>query len=83
MDNGAKKGGSIPTLKTIMNTSALERLWELHFSEEGGTQFNTAEKYIADPPGEDGHSLEVSADHDGSFEVRNSRTGFTERYPAR
>ncbi len=83
MDNGAKKGGSIPTLKTITNTSALERLWELHFSEEGGTRFNTAEKYIANPPGEDGHSLEVSADHDGSFEVRNSRTGFTERYSAR
>jgi competence protein ComEC len=83
MDNGAKKGGSIPTLKTITNTSALERLWELHFSEEGGAQFNTAERYIANLPGEDGHSLEVSADHDGSFEVRNSRTGFTERYSAR
>jgi competence protein ComEC len=83
MDNGAKKGGSIPTLKTIASAPGLERLWELHFSEEGGTQFNTAEKYIANPHGEGGHSLEVSADHDGSFEVRNSRTGFTERYPAR
>jgi len=83
MDNGAKKGGSIPTLKTITNAPGLERLWELHFSEEGGLQFNTAEKYIANPPGVDGHFLEVSADRDGSFKVRNSRTGFTERYSAR
>ena len=83
MDNGAKKGGSIPTLKTITNAPGLERLWELHFSEEGGLQFNTAARYIANPAGEDGHSLEVSADRDGSFKVRNSRTGFTERYSAR
>lgn len=83
MDNGAKKGGSIPTLKTIASAPGLERLWELHFSEEGGPQFNTAEKYIANPPGEDGHFLEVSADRNGSFKVRNSRTSFTERYTAR
>jgi competence protein ComEC len=83
MDNGAKKGGSISSLKTIANAQGLERLWELHFSEEGGQQFNTAEKYIANPPGDDGHFLEVSADRDGSFKVRNSKTGFTELYAAR
>jgi competence protein ComEC len=83
MDNGAKKGGSIPTLMTITNAPGLERLWELHFSEEGGRRFNTEEKFIANPLGADGHFFEVSADRDGSFEVRNSRTSFTERYTPR
>jgi competence protein ComEC len=84
MDNGAKKGGSIPTLKTVAKASGLETLWQLHFSEEGGTAYNTAEKYIANPEGPDaGHFLELIAKPDGGFEVRNSRTGFAQRYPAK
>jgi competence protein ComEC len=83
MDNGAKKGGSTPTLQTIAKAPGLETLWQLHFSEEGGMANNTAEKYIANPEGPDaGHYLEVVAAHDGSFEVVNSRTDFTQKYPA-
>jgi competence protein ComEC len=84
MDNGAKKGGSIPTLKTVAKAPGLETLWQLHFSEEGGTAYNTSEKYIANPEGPDsGHFLELIAKPDGGFEVRNSRTGFAQRYPAK
>jgi competence protein ComEC len=82
MDNGAKKGGSTPTLQTIAKAPGLGTLWQLHFSEEGGSRNNTAEKYIANPPGTDGHSLEVIADRDGSFKVVNSRTGFSLTYAA-
>jgi competence protein ComEC len=84
MDNGATKGGSTPTLQTIAKAPGLETLWQLHFSEEGGVQNNTAEKYIANPQGPDeGHFIEVVAAHDGTFDVVNSRTGFTQKYPSR
>ena len=84
MDNGAKKGGSIPTLETISKAPGLETLWQLHFSDEGGMKNNTAERYIANIQGTDaGHFLELSAAPDGSFEVLNSRTNFVKKYPAR
>ena len=82
MNNGAKKGGSTPTLQTLAKSPGLETLWQLHFSEEGGPQNNTAEKYIANIPGPDtGNFLKLTAARDGSFEVTNSRTNFTQKYP--
>lgn len=83
MDNGAKKGGSIPTLQTLAKAPGLETLWQLHYSDEGGSTHNTAEQYIANIQGADaGHFLELIAAKDGSFEVRNSRTNFKRKYPA-
>lgn len=82
MDNGAKKGGSIPTLDTILKAPGLETIWQLHYSEEGGSAHNTAERFIANIQGTDkGHFLEVSASKDGSFEVFNSRTNLVQKYP--
>jgi beta-lactamase superfamily II metal-dependent hydrolase len=82
MDNGAKKGGSIPTLETISKAPGLETLWQLHYSDEGGSAHNTSDQYIANIQGTDeGHSLELRAAKDGSFEVLNSRTNFVQRYP--
>jgi beta-lactamase superfamily II metal-dependent hydrolase len=84
MDNGAKKGGSIPTLQTVTKAPGLETLWQLHFSDEGGTKDNTAERYIANMQGPDtGHYLELIAATNGSFEVLNSRTNFTQSYAGR
>ena len=84
MDNGAKKGGSTPTLQTLSHAPGLETLWQLHFSDEGGTKNNTAERYIANGEGTDaGHFLELTGAPDGSFEVLNSRTNFAEKYPVR
>jgi competence protein ComEC len=83
MDNGAKKGGSIPTMKTVLSAPGLETLWQLHFSEEAGASGNTATKYIANSQGPDaGNYLELSAWPDGAFEVLNSGTGFMQRYAA-
>jgi competence protein ComEC len=83
MDNGAEKGGSIPTLQTIEKAPGLETLWQLHFSEEGGIKNNTADKYIANPHGSDaGHYLMLTGARDGSFDVMNSRTEFTQKYMA-
>jgi len=83
MDNGGKKGGSIPTLDTILKAPGLETLWQLHYSEEGGTMHNTAEQYIANIQGSDaGNFLELTASKDGSFEVSNSRTKSVQKYPS-
>jgi beta-lactamase superfamily II metal-dependent hydrolase len=83
MDNGAKKGGSIPTLETLSKAPGLETLWQLHYSDEGGSAHNTAERYIANIQGADeGHFLELTAGKDGSFEVLNARTNFAQKYPA-
>jgi hypothetical protein len=80
MDNGATKGGSIPTLQTVSTAPGLETLWQLHFSNEGADR-NTPDRYIANIPGPDaGHYLELTAGSDDSFEVLNARTNFTQKY---
>jgi beta-lactamase superfamily II metal-dependent hydrolase len=83
MDNGAKKGGSTPTLETLAKAPGLETLWMVHYSEEGGDAHNTAAEYIANPQGPDaGHYLELIGTRQGSFDVLNSRTGATKHYAA-
>jgi competence protein ComEC len=83
MDNGEKKGGSIAVLDTVRHAPGLEALWQLHYSDEGGAIHNTAAEYIANLDGPDaGHDIEVTADRDGNFTVRNGRTSFEKRYVA-
>jgi competence protein ComEC len=83
MDNGAKKGGSIPTLDTVRKAPGIETLWQLHYSDEGGAAHNTQSEYIANLDGPDaGHDLEVTASRDGSFSMHNSRTGVDKHYAA-
>ncbi len=84
MDNGAKKGGTPSVWDIIEKSPGLENLWQLHFSDEGGTAHNVAEEFIANPSGPDaGNYLELTAWPDGSFEVLNSRTRKTRHYPAK
>jgi competence protein ComEC len=81
MDNGAKKGGSIPVLDTIRKTPGIEALWQLHYSDDGGASHNTGSEYIANLDGPDaGHDIELTASRDGSFSVRNGRTGVNKHY---
>ena len=84
MDNGATKGGSVATLKTLRQAPGLETLWQVHFSEEGGPALNTGEQFIANLSHPDeGHAIELVGNRDGSFEVRNTRNNFSKQYPAR
>jgi competence protein ComEC len=83
MDNGAKKGGSIAVLDTVRHAPGLEALWQLHYSDEGGAAHNTAAEYIANLDGPDaGHDIAVTGNRDGSFTVRNGRTGVEKSYAA-
>jgi competence protein ComEC len=84
MDNGAKKGGTPSTWDIIEKSPHLEDLWELHYSEEGGAAHNVAGEFIANPQGTDaGNYLELIGRADGGFEVFDSRTQETKKYPAR
>lgn len=82
MDNGAKKGGTVEAWTTVHNSPGLEDLWQLHFSEVGGTEHNSAADLIANPTEspDSGFYIKVSAHPDGHFEVTNQRNGFTKKY---
>ena len=83
MDDGANKGGSTPTFKTLAGIPGLKALWELHYSNEAGS-LNVAPEFIANPQGPDAaHHLELTARPDGSFSVMNSRTGNIVEYAAK
>jgi competence protein ComEC len=84
MDNGAKKGGSPSTWDIIEKSPSLENLWQLHFSEEGGSAHNVPEEFIANVEGPDtGKYLKLTAWPDGRFEVFNPRTQRIKQYPAK
>ncbi len=84
MDNGAKKGGTPSTWDIIEKSPQLENLWQVHFSDEGGAAHNVAAEFIANPPGTDaGNYLELIGHADSGFEMFNSRTQQTKKYPAR
>lgn len=84
MNNSATKGGSTATFETLAKSPGLEALWQLHFSNEAGTEHNMAEEYIANPAGTDaGNYLKLVVNKGGSFAIFNSRTDASRDYPAR
>ncbi len=90
MDNGALKGGSPATFKTLKSAPGLENWWQLHYSMEGGATWNAPDAYIAnldrakDPQAKDsGYGLELTVSRSGSFTVTNERTGVTKHYAAK
>ena len=82
MDNGAKKGGTPSAWDIIRASPRLEDLWQLHFSEEGGTAHNSPDPFIANLQGPEdaANYLKLTASTDGSFEVFNSRTNNAKHY---
>jgi competence protein ComEC len=83
MDNGAKKGGTPSAWDILKKSPGLEDLWQLHYSDEGGPSHNVASEFIANPEGPDAANyLKLTAWPDGSFEVFNSRTQKSKKYPA-
>jgi competence protein ComEC len=84
MDNGAKKGGTPSVWDIVEKSPHLEDLWQLHFSDEGGSAHNVRSDFNANPKGPDAANyLQLNAFSDGSFEVFNSRTQKTKTYPGR
>lgn len=93
LDNGAVKGGAVATFETLKASPGLEDLWQLHFSTDA-KEHNMPEKFIANlgtggtvPTGVPNEGtvyyIQLSAQPDGSFTVKNSRNGFEKSYPAK
>lgn len=81
MDNGATKGGSTAVLDTIRNAPSHPDLWQLHYSEEGGTQHNSDDRFIANlTRPDDAHFLKLVAASNGAFEIFNTRTSTSRSY---
>ena len=85
IDNGATKGGTREAWKRLYEAPGRERIWEVHYSEEGGKEANAGPDYIANGENQpdQGHYLELSARPDGGFTVTNSRNHFKVEYPPR
>ena len=81
MDNGAAKGGSPSSWDIVEKSPRLEALWQLHYSNEGGTTHNVPEPFIANLAGPDaGNYLLLTIMPDGNFDVFNSRTATSKHY---
>ncbi len=73
MNNAATKGGAPQVIDRSCKSPGLETLWQLHYSEKGGAEHNTAAEYIANPQGADpGNYFVLTASPKGSFTVYNS-----------
>jgi competence protein ComEC len=85
MNNGATKGGAPEIIAEILKSPKLETLWQLHYSDKGGAENNTAAEYIANPQGDGdpGNYFLLTANPKGSFTVYNSGTKQTKSYAAR
>lgn len=81
MDNGARKGGSIPVLDILRADSSRPALWQLHYSEEGGTAHNTITGQIANPAGTDAaYPIRATVLPTGTMTLWNGRTGEARSY---
>ena len=84
MDNGGHKGGAATTFESIEGSTRLKDLWQLHTAEDSDSKHNVAESRIANLAGaaDAANRLELTGRADGSFSVKNGRTGETVEYPA-
>jgi competence protein ComEC len=93
MNNGANKGGEIPTFETLKKSPGLEDLWQLHYGVEAGNR-NSPEQFIANtgvggtkdsgvPDETTVNYVKLTAQADGSFTVTNSRNGYHKDYGPR
>ena len=82
MNNGPTTGGSEQAWQTIHDSPGLLDLWQLHYATKNDRQHNVDERFIANTAesGCAGAWIRVEAAADGSFTVRNGRTGFDKSY---
>jgi len=84
MDNGARKGGTIPAWQSIHSSPGIEDIWQLHYSVAGGKENNPPDTFIAnvDEAGDEGNWIRATVHPDGSFTVYNARNKYTKTYAA-
>jgi len=82
MNNGPTKGGSAEAMQAVRRAPGLEDFWQLHYAESAGDA-NVPSAMIANVDDSGAHAIRLSARRDGSFTVRNERTGETRSYKPR
>jgi competence protein ComEC len=82
MNNGPSTGGSEQAWQTIHDSPGLLDLWQLHYADNNDRRHNVDGRMIANNKERDcgGDWIRVVAQPDGSFTVRNGRTGFERTY---
>ena len=84
MNNGPRKGGEVGTWDIIHGIPGFQDLWQLHYSVLVDKAHNPPENMVANIDELDhGYAFKMSVRPDGSFTMKNGRTGFTKEYPAR
>jgi beta-lactamase superfamily II metal-dependent hydrolase len=79
LNNGALKGGEAPIFGFLRSDDDLEDVWQLHRSEAEGAE-NFADERIANLDEQTAHWIRLTAKRDGSFRIRNGRTGVWRDY---
>jgi len=84
MNNGVSKGGAASAGRTLRGSAGFLDLWQLHFAVAGGKDNNADEQFIANPDPDvakdQGYSIKLSAESNGSFTVTNSRNNLSKSY---
>jgi beta-lactamase superfamily II metal-dependent hydrolase len=84
INNGPRKGAAPAAWQTVHDAPGLQDLWQLHYAMEGGRDHNAPEGHIANLEEKcSGKFIQATAKADGSFVVRNSRTGKQKTYAPR
>jgi beta-lactamase superfamily II metal-dependent hydrolase len=82
LNNGRRKGGAAQTLATLHQADGLEDVWQIDRSLATGAE-NFPDERIANLGNETSHWIAIDAHEDGSFAVRNARTGQVRQYAPR
>ncbi len=81
MNNGARKGGSVPAWQTVHDSPGLEDFWQLHFAVAGGKEHNSPDTYIANLDEIcEGKWLKLTVTKEGSFTISNARNRYEKTY---
>ena len=80
-NNGVRKGGSPAAWQAVRGSPGIEDVWQLHYSETGGKENNSPERFIANLEAAcQGHWLKLAAEPNGAFTVTNGRNNFSKTY---
>jgi beta-lactamase superfamily II metal-dependent hydrolase len=75
MNNSARKGGAVPTMRTLYTSPGLEDVWQLHWAYAAGLELNAPSLFIAnvEDPAAIANVLQPPAAEDGP--AQPARTG--------
>jgi competence protein ComEC len=82
LNNGPRKGGAAETFATLHQARGLADVWQLDRSLAAAAE-NFSDERIANLDQSTAHWIKLAAQADGSFEVRNGRTGVVVPYGPR